>query len=121
MTKKEIKLLVMSSYDHETLDEKKVEKISSLLSRKDLKAYLRGVKLEEKKHTITVALPSASVYNTTRKIFLDVFPGKTISIQEDKLLLLGARILADDTLFDFTLKKRLEEFLDDVEASYDEE
>ncbi len=121
MTKKEIKTLVMASYTKETLDEKKVERISSLLKKKDLKAYLRGLKLEEKKHTITVALPSASVYNTTRKVFLDLFPGKTISIQEDKLLLLGARVLADDTVYDFTLKKRLEDFLGAVEENYDEE
>ncbi|MDE2590552.1 MAG: hypothetical protein KGL95_12915, partial [Patescibacteria group bacterium] len=70
MTKKQIKTLVVESYTRDQLDENKVNRIAKVLSRKDLKTYIRGLKLEEKKRVVTVALPSASVYNNTKKIFL---------------------------------------------------
>lgn len=121
MTKKQVQRLIAESYSKEQLDEKKVNDIAKLLSRKDLKQYIRGLKLEEKKRVITVALPSASVYNNTKKIFLDLFPGKTISFQEDKLLMLGGKVQANDMVYDFSLKNRLENFIDELEQTYDED
>lgn len=121
MTKKQLNELVMASYTKDNLDEKKVNDIAKRLTRKDLKAYIRSIKLEEKKKVVTVALPSASVYNTTKKVFFELFPGKQISVEEDKLLMLGGRITANDMVYDFSLKKRLEDFLFEVEQSYDED
>lgn len=121
MTKKQLSELVLASYTKDNLDDKKVNQIANSLSRKDLKAYIRSLKLEEKKKLVTVALPTASVYNTTKKIFFDLFPGKQISVEEDKLLMLGARITANDMVYDFSLKKRLEDFLFEVESAYDED
>jgi len=121
MTKKQIQLLVAESYTKETLDEKKVNRIAKVLNRKDLKTYIRGLKLSEKKRVVTVALPSASVYNNTKKIFLDLFPGKTVSFQEDKLLMLGGKIQSNDMVYDFSLKNRLENFINDLEQNYDED
>src|SRR5689334_1366195 len=120
MTRKEIQLLVAGSYTDKHLDEKKVNKIATILKRKDLKAYVRALKLAEKKKTITIALPQASVYNTTKQIFFDLFPGKSITIDEDKLLLLGGKVEADDMVYDFSLKNKLENFLSELEESYDE-
>lgn len=121
MNKKQIQLLVAESYTKGDLDEKKVTKIASILKRKDLKSYVRELKLAEKKKQVIIALPSAKVYNTTKKIFFDLFPGKTISVAEDKLLMLGARVTADDMVYDFSLQKKLEDFLFDIENNYDEE
>ncbi len=121
MTKKQIQSLVSESYTKEQLDENKVNTIAKALTRKDLKAYIRGLKLEEKKRVVSVALPSASVYNNTKKIFLDLFPGKTVSFQEDKLLMLGGKVQANDMVYDFSLKNKLENFINELEQSYDEE
>ncbi|MDE2026122.1 MAG: hypothetical protein KGJ07_06515 [Patescibacteria group bacterium] len=121
MTKKQIKTLVVESYTRDQLDENKVNRIAKVLSRKDLKTYIRGLKLEEKKRVVTVALPSASVYNNTKKIFLDLFPGKTVSFQEDKLLMLGGKVQANDMVYDFSLRNKLENFISDLEQNYDEE
>jgi len=121
MTRKEISKLIIASYTKENLDEKKVSQIANELTRKDLKLYIRGLKLAEKKKKIYVALPSASIYNTTKKIFVTLFPGKQIEVQEDKLLMLGAKVTANDMVYDLSLKNRLDEFLQTVEDTYDEE
>ncbi len=121
MRKKQINQLVLASYTKNALDDKKVAKIANSLSRKDLKVYIRGLKLAEKKKKIYVALPSASVYNTSKKIFINLFPGRQIEIEEDKLLMLGGRVMADDMVYDFSLKNRLDDFLAAVEQNYDEE
>jgi F0F1-type ATP synthase delta subunit len=121
MKKKQVHMLVTESYTKEQLDEKKVNSIAKALSRKDLKQYIRGLKLEEKKRVVTVALATASVYNNTKKIFLDLFPGKTVSFQEDKLLMLGGKVQANDMVYDFSLKSRLENFINELEQTYDED
>jgi F0F1-type ATP synthase delta subunit len=121
MTRKQILQLVSSSYSKNKLDDKKVSKIASLLKRKDLKSYVRALKLQEKKSTVNIALPSAAVYNSSKRIFFDLFPGKSIIISEDKLLLLGGKIVADDMVYDFSLKNKLENFLTELEDTYDEE
>ncbi len=121
MTRKQILQLVCASYTKEKLDDKKVTKIASLLKRKDLKSYVRALKLQEKKSTVNIALPQAAVYNSSKRIFFDLFPGKSITVSEDKLLLLGGKIIADDMVYDFSLKNRLEDFLMDLENQYDEE
>jgi F0F1-type ATP synthase delta subunit len=121
MRKKVLQELVSASYTKNELDGEKVENITKNLKRKDLKSYIRALKLTEKKKHVVVALPSASVYNTTKQLFFDYFPDKKISVREDKLLLLGGEILADDMVYDFSLKNRLENFLDYLADAYDEE
>lgn len=118
MNKKQIKQLALASYSEGKLDEKTVEKVSTLLKRKDLKTYIRALKLEEKKHMVSVAVPVASVYNKTAEVFFDVFPGKEVHVSEDKLLLFGAKVAADDMVYDFSLKSKLDDFLYTVEDTY---
>ena len=121
MTKKQIVQLVEASYDKGALNSEKVDQVSILLKKHDLKAYIRAIKLTEKKKEVNIALPIASVYNTNKKIFLDLFPGKTVTINEDKLLMLGARVRADDMVYEFSLKNKLEVFLDELASTYDED
>lgn len=121
MTKKQIKQLILASYTKDKLDQKKVEKVAKFLKKKDLKLYVKGLKNNEKKKEVVIAVPSASVYNTSKKIFFDAFPGKSITVREDKLLMLGSKVTADDMVYDFSLKKKLEDFLHDIEDNYDEE
>src|SRR5207237_4938556 len=111
MTKKQLRTLVQESYTKQELDTKKVELIALKLRRKDLKSYIRALKLTETKKNVTVTVPSATVYNATKQIFFDLFPDKTITMSEDRLLMLGARVQADDVLFDFSLKRKLDDIL----------
>jgi len=121
MTKKQLHTLVKESYTGNELDEKKVHIITSKLKRKDLKSYIRALKLTENKKLVTVALPSAKIYNATKQIFFDLFPGKTITMSEDRLLMLGGRVQADDMVYDFSLRRKLEDILLEIDRTYGEE
>ncbi len=118
MTTKNIKLLVLASYINNKLDEKAVEKIANLLSKKDLKAYIRGLTLEDKKHKIYLALPSKKLYNAKRKDLEKLFVGKDVLFQEDPSLLLGVRILDNDMVYEVSLSDRLNRIAQAVGEAY---
>lgn len=119
MTKKEILQLVDASYSSNSLDNVKVDKITNSLKRSDLKKYIKQLKNKEDKNKVVIALPSASLYNKSRQFFLDVFPEKEIFITEDRLLLLGAKVKYADMVYDFSLEKKLDDFLDFIDENYD--
>ncbi len=108
MTQKDIKALVVASYKKDQLNESAIARIAKVLSRKDLKAYIRALKLEEKKRKIYIALPSKSVYNTSKKSLEKIFKDKELVFQEDPTLLLGLKLVDNDTVYDMSLKNRLQ-------------
>ncbi|HEV2339382.1 MAG TPA: hypothetical protein VGT05_01285 [Patescibacteria group bacterium] len=118
MTHKDIRQLVSVSFSKNQLDEKKVARIAHLLSRKDLKKYIRGLKLAEKKHNVYVATAAKNVYNT--KELTVIFRNKQFVFTFDPSLLLGQRIVDDDMVYDVSLKSRLEHFLSQLTEDYDE-
>lgn len=118
MTQKDIRQLVQASYTKNQLDEKKVAKIASLLSKADLKAYVRSLKLEEKKHKVYLALATKTIYNKARKEFEKVFEGKEIVFTEDPSLLLGMRVLDNDMLYEVSLAEKLNQLTQSVEENY---
>jgi len=110
MTKKQIKQLASASYTKEILDSKKVEKIAALLSRADVKEYIRALKLAEKSHTVSLVLPDAKLYNSNRKFWENAFKNKRVIVEEDPSLLLGVKVINNDMIYDMTLKNNLELF-----------
>lgn len=110
MTKKQINQLVSASYTKENLDSNRVEKIASLLSRADLKEYIRALKLAEKSRTVSLVLPDAKLYNGSRKFWESIFKNKKIVVDEDPSLLLGIKVIDNDMVYDMTLKNNLELF-----------
>lgn len=108
MSKKLLKELVQASYTKDVLDSKKVEQIAKLLSRHDLKEYIRAIKLSEKARTIHLVLPKTSVYN--KNDFAHLFNGKKVVVEEDPSLLLGVKVIDNDSVYDMTLKGNLEAF-----------
>ncbi len=120
MTRKQLQILVEQSYTGHSLDGAKVEQLTSKLSHKDLRGYIRLLKKREQEQQVHVALPVASVYNqNVNKVLLEVFPDKEILIEEDALLLLGAKITANDMVYEMSLRSRLEDFIEKVEQLYD--
>lgn len=118
MTTKQIRQLIQASYTKNTLDQKKVEKIAKLLSHSELKAYVRGLKLEEKKHKVYIALPSKTIYNKMRRDLENLYKGKEILFEEDPSLLLGIRILDADMLYELSLKDRINQLAQQTEENY---
>lgn len=120
MTKRLLQQLVLASYTGKELDAKKVEEISERLSRQDLKAYIRALKLMEQQKKIYIAMPNASVYNTSKKTIESIFPDKELIFEEDPSLLLGVRVLDNDMVYEMSLKERLDSILDEVNQQYSE-
>ncbi len=120
MTKRLLQQLVLASYQDEDLDAHNVDEISKRLSTKDLKAYLRALKLMEQQKKIYIAMPSASVYNTSKKDLKKLFPKKELVFTEDPSLLLGMRLIDNDMVYDMNLKSRLENVIEEVEQQYND-
>jgi hypothetical protein len=110
LTKKFISQLVEASYTKGQLDRKKVERVAKYLTRADLKKYIRGLKLVEKANTISLVLPDSKLYN---KSLLGSVK-KQVKVLEDKSLLLGIKVIDNDTVYDMSLKSNIDEYINTI-------
>lgn len=116
MDRKALLELVRISYTKNELDEETVKKIAALLPRKALKAYIKALKLAEKKRTVTIALPYRNALD--EKDFVQYFPDKKIALSLNPSLLVGLHIEQDDLVYDYNLKQRLEQVLQETVENY---
>lgn len=116
MNSKKIDKLILASYKNTYLDEKKVNQIASLISKSDLKKYINGLKLNEKKKSLIISTPDN---NQDFKKFQKLFPHKKIVFKKDPSLMLGMEIVDNDIVYEFTLKNSLEKILGYIEQNYD--
>ena len=116
MNKKKIDKLVSVSYKNHYLDQKKVNKIASFISKSDLKKYINGLKLVEKKGSLIVSSPIGS---QDFKKFDRLFPNKKIVFKKDTSLMLGMKLIDNDIVYEFTLKNSLDKIQDYIEQNYD--
>ncbi|MDO8621292.1 MAG: hypothetical protein Q7R31_03350 [Candidatus Levybacteria bacterium] len=113
---KKIKKLVLLSYVHKKLNLIRVNKIARLLTRKDLKAYVKVLKSYEKENTVIINLP---FMYTDKKIFDKMFRGKKIIYKEDPSLIAGVRIINNDIVYEHDLKNTLEDIATHIGLAYD--
>ena len=116
MNSKKIDKLVLISYKNDSLDQKKVNKISALLSKSDLKKYINGLKLTEKKKSLIISSP---INDMDLRRFEKLFPNKKILFKKDPSLMLGVRIVDNDIVYEFTLRNSLDKILNHIEQNYD--
>lgn len=116
MDSKKINKLIAASYRNSFLDEKKVNKIASFISKSDLKKYISGLKLVESKKSLIVSSPTN---DQDLKKFRRLFPHKKIVFQKDPSLMLGVRVVDNDLVYDFTLKSSLDKIINYIEQNYD--
>lgn len=116
MNKKKIDKLVLLSYKNNFLDKNIVSKITTLISKSDLKKYINSLKLIEKKKTLIVSAP---LINQDLRKFESLFPNKKIMFKKDPSLMLGVKIEDNDLVYEFTLKKTLDKIISYMEQSYD--
>ena len=116
MNKKTIGKLVLASYKNNSLNQKEINKIVTLVSKTDLKKYINGLRLAEKKKSLIVCSPSN---NQDLKKFEKLFPHKKIIFRKDPSLLLGMEIIDNDIVYEFTLKNSLDKILNYIEQNYD--
>ncbi len=116
MNSKKIDKLVKVSYSNNLLNKKRVNRIATLLSKSDLKKYINGLKLAEKKKSLIVLSP---MENPDLKKFTKLFPNKKILFKKDPSLMLGVQIVDNDIVYEFTLKNSFDKILNFIEQNYD--
>lgn len=116
MDSKKINELVVASYKDGCLNQKKVNKIASLISNSDLKKYINGLKLKELKKNLIISSP---VDNQDLRKFENLFPHKKIVFEKDPSLMLGIRVVDNDLVYEFTLKNALDKIVNYIEQNYD--
>lgn len=116
MNSKIIDKLVLESYSNNFLNQRKVNRIAGLISKSDLKKYINALKLTEKKKTLIISSP---INNNDYKKFEKIFPNKKIIFKKDPSLMLGVKIVDNDTIYEFTLKNYLDKITSYIEQNYD--
>lgn len=116
MTIRKIKKLAQESYKGYILDKKKVNVISTMLSRSDLKNYINELKNIENKKNLIVSAPFS---NIAEKLLIKIFPNKIIFYKRDDSLMLGVKIIDNDAIYEFSLKNTLENIISHIKQNYD--
>lgn len=118
MTKKNIKQLVFASYKKENLDEATVEHIANLLTKTELKEYVRELKSYEQKNTVVIVLPYMPNAKDQKKIS-ENFMSKKIMYMIDSSLMVGIRVIDNDLISEYNLKNTLEEMSEHITQTND--
>lgn len=99
------------------LDAEKINRIADLLTKKELKLYIKALKNWEKQTKIMVEVPSEEKLNLDE--LKDLFPDKKFVISVDPSLLLGMRLQDNDDVFEMSLKNTLDKITEHIEEQYD--
>jgi len=116
MTSKKLKLLSTICYGGNVLNEKKVFHIAKYLKRKDLKKFIKELKILQAKNNVIITLPSETY---SKEFFKAQFPNKNIVFKYDPGIFVGVRIEYNDNVYDFNLKSILEKESSFIKNYYD--
>lgn len=108
MKKSEIKKLAKISYTNNKLDNKKVDKISKYLKNKDLRTYIKNLKITESKKTVNVTLPNRDSVSLINSHLTKIYPDKRIMFSIDPTMLSGIKVVDYDNEYELSLKSFLE-------------
>lgn len=114
-----IKKLAEQSFTKGNLDTKKIKRITSLLSKKKLKAYINFLKKLEDERLIRVFTPMDKVEDKITRRIRNIFPNKKIEYLKDPDLIAGLRIIDNDVVYEFNLKDSLDNIITYLKRSYD--
>ena len=117
MNRNTLKKLVLESYVDGELDPQKVNKIADLLTKSELKLYIKALKNWEKEHSIIVDVPTEDM--VYQEQIQTLFPDRKIVMQVDPSLLLGMRLQQNDDIYEVSLKNTLEKITEHIEEQYD--
>lgn len=118
MNKHVLKELIAESYTGDELDVTKVMKIADVLTRTELKDYIRALKDQESKTTVTLTIPQG-LEDLELEQFKDIFPDKKFMVEKDPDLILGVKVTDNDNVYEFNLRNTLEKMVEYIEQNYD--
>ncbi len=113
-----IKKLAELSFTKNDLDPKKVNLIKKYLKRKDSRNYIKELSRIINKKTLIVT-SVLSLNEEDRKKISSLFPGKKITYNIDRSLMMGVRIIEDDNIYELNLKNTLENIAAHIINTYD--
>ena len=113
MTNSVIKTLAQVSFNKNKINSQKVAAIAEKLTRRQLKEYIKQLKLIEAKKNVVVEI--AKVDSDSEKSFQKMFPENNVIIKENPQLMLGLRITKNYTVYKFNLKDKLTEMINYIE------
>jgi hypothetical protein len=106
MDKKILEYLVKESLTNNALDAEKVMKFAGQMNRKHLKKYIDSLKKWVREHTVTVESPT-DIDKKTKDEFRKYFTNKTVIFEKKPDLIIGTRIIDNDTIYEMNLKDTL--------------
>ena len=115
MNKKILDQLIGQSASGNSLDGKKVMKIADQLNRKQLKAYIDGLRRWRQKHTVIIETATQISANMKRE-FEAMFEGKKVAYRVRPDLIVGTRIINDDMIYEMSLKSTLQNMQQHINA-----
>lgn len=113
MSKKLLRKIIALSYTKESLDEEKVLFIASKLRRKELKEYIKALKLSEIKNKVLIESPF-ELSSLEKNKFSHIFKNKSLEFAIDPSIITGVRVNEGDVSFENSLSKTLEEIVNSV-------
>lgn len=118
MDKRFIKQLIEASFTNNQLNPEKIEKIASLLQRKELKEYIRALKNAISQKTVYVDAAQVPT-EKSKKLFSSLFEDKNIVYTIDPSLLVGIKIKNNDVIYEMNLKNRFDTIVQSIQQNYD--
>lgn len=106
MIKKELKQLVEISFEKAELNAATITRIANALTRSELKEYIRLLKLEIGRRTVTVT-NAIDLGGEQKKELESLFSDKKVTYKTDPSLLLGTSIVNGDIVYNMNLKQQL--------------
>ena len=106
MQKKILTYLIDDSMTKGTLDLEKVLTIADVLNRKQLKEYIRALKIWVQENTVIVETVS-TISGQTKGEIKDLFSDKDVVFEENPQLILGAKITNNDIIYKMNLHDTL--------------
>lgn len=117
MNRRNLQQLVIESYHDGELNIEKVNKIVGLLTKKELKLYIKSLKNWERQNNIIVDVPNDDQHYLQQ--IQSIFPDKKIVMNVDPTLLLGMRLQHNDDIYEMSLKSTLDKITEHIEEQYD--
>jgi F0F1-type ATP synthase delta subunit len=117
MKRQTLKQMVIESYSDGELDAKKINKIADLLTKKELRLYIKALKNWERENKIIIEVANKEGLDLDG--FQEMFLDKKLVVTVDPSLLLGMRLYNNDDIFEMSLKNTLQKVTEHIEEQYD--
>ncbi len=110
-----INQLAALSFSAGKLDPKRVSKISTRLSKTNLRSYIKALKMLINKNSVKIFVSTKLDKKFTNEL-KEIFKDKNVQIELDKTLIAGIKIKDYDTIYDFNLKNSFKSMLDGIKS-----